>query len=380
MIPPRNSFYRRALASAHEAYSRVEVWRSDVQVDELVFRNRDDQPYNRDMPVFFGGSIRATLGSRTTRSATVVVPKYLYPRRTDGLLNPYSNELRIFRGIRYGNGASDEFPVFTGPIRRVRPSGRGTATVQAYDRAYLTARAGFEAPLSSSVGSLVTDEFERLVIGANPRATFGQHDALTERVPALAYDSDRGTALDDLAETANSFWYALADGRHVIRRVPWTVKPTVGSIVLKDGPGGTLLDAYPDRDASDLFNQFTVLSELPDGGPALYATASDTDPLSPTYVNGPFGVSSKQVRVTGASNQGQLLALARQLVQRGRALVESWSITCVPDGSIELGDPLDVTFDSDQALQIAAAFTMPLNPNDSMTIDGRGLSLLGEVS
>lgn len=373
MIPARNRWYRDALAGPHEAYSRVEVWRAGIQVDELAWRD-PVKPYSQAVPVFHDGSVRATLSSRVTRQLTLTVPYALFPRRTTDLLAPYGNELRVFRGVRYGNGSPDEFPIFTGPIMRARPPQRGQVTIEASDNSARVAGAGFLAPLASQAGDLVVDEFERLVLDAYPAARFGTHSNLTARVPVLAYDNDPGTAADSLAETAGAFWYCLADGSFVIRRVPWTVAPTSAPIVLRDGPGGTLISGYPDRNAASLVNRVTIVSDRTDGAPASWATAQDDDPTSPTFVNGPFGVRSTRIRVTGATNQGQLLALARQLITRTRVRSDSWAITCVPDASIELGDPLDVTYQGEQALQLVAGFSMPLNPNASMTIDGRGLN------
>lgn len=377
MIPPRNPWYRAALAGPHEAYSRVEVWRAGIKVEELAWRGPDGfgLGYTQNVPVFFGGSVRATLSSQVTRTMTLTVPRHLFPRSTSDLLSPYGNELRAFRGIRYGNGSPDEFPIFTGPILRAKPPNSGSATIEASDNSFRVSASGFPAPAPSLAGTLVTDEFERLVKLAYPPAVFGEHSPLTELVPVLAYDTDPGTALDSLAKTANAYWYSLADGRYVIRRVPWTVLPSSGPIVLTDGDGGTLLDAYPDRNATQLYNQYTVTSERPDGGDAFFASAQDNDPTSATYASGPYGLRAAPViRVTGAVSQQQLLSLAQQLVDRTRVLTDSWSITCVPDASIELGDPLDVTAQGDHGVQVVAGFTMPLDPNGTMTIDGRGIS------
>lgn len=377
MIPPRNPFYRKALAGPHKPYTRVEVWRDGLPVDELTYR-----PRNTDLiqgsRVFIGGAIRATLGSRVTRSLTMTVPRYLFPRRSYDLLNPYGTELRIFRGITYGNDTPDEFPVFVGQIYKATPA-ESTATISANDNAGRVALSGFSAPVSSNVGAGLADEFERIVLGGLPSATFGTHSTFGQLVPALAYDLDRGKALDNLAETGGAFWYALADGRFVLRVVPWTqTSPSSAPIPLRDGEGGTLLHAFPDRDSSGLFNRVTLTSERPDGGEALWATADDTDPDSPINVNGPFGVRAVTLRVTGATNQGQLAAVAQQYISRSRARTDAWTISCVPDASIELGDALDVGYDGDTALQYAAGLTMPLDATSPMAIDGRGATSLLE--
>lgn len=373
MIPPQNPWYRRALASPHEAYARIEVWRAGTQVDELRYVDRA-APYTRRSPVFFNGAVRATLASRVTRTLDLTVPDWLYPWDTWELLNPYGTELRVFRGVRYGNGTPDEFAAFVGTVEEVSPPALGQCRLKASDTALRVAAAGFQAPMSSQVGALVVDEVERLILDANPLATFGTHSAITATVPQLAYDSDRGQALDSLAGSATAFWYTLANGDYVLRTVPWTAPLSQGVLQLTDGAGGTLLDAYPLRSTAGIYNQVTVVSDRPDGGPALYATASDTDPTSPTYTGGPFGVRSKPpVRITGASSQGQLAALAQVELRRSQALTASWSLTIVPDASIELGDPLGVAFRGREATQFATSFTLPLRPDGAMQVQGRDL-------
>lgn len=374
MIPPRNRFYREALAASAEPYSRVEVWRSGIQVDELAWVDRQE-PYTGNVPAYYDGSVRATLGSRVTRTLNLTVPGWMYPWAADDLMNPYGTELRAFKGLRYGNGSPDEFACFVGTIEKVKPAQNGVCRVEAADTALRVAACGFPVPTPSTVGALVLDEFERLVLQADPLAKFGEHDPITALVPALSYDDDRGSALDALAKVASANWYTLGDGRYVMRWLPWTRPSPAAPVVLTDGPGGTLIEAYPDRSTDGVFNQYTVTSDRADGGAPLYASAQDDDPTSPTWVGGPFGVrSAPTLRVTGATEQGQLLVLAKALVQRSRTLTSSWQITCRPDGSIELGDSLDVTFRERRAFQYAASFSIPLGPQGSMSIDGRDLS------
>jgi hypothetical protein len=372
MIPPQTSWYRQALAAPHNAYSRIEVWRSGVQVDELAYVDRGS-PYTRGAPVYFGGAVRATLASRVTRQLDLTLPESLYPWEPDDLLNPYGTELRAFKGLRYGSGSVDEFPVFVGTIEEASPPDLGKTTIKASDTALRVAAAGFLSPLPSQVGAPITDEFTRLVLDANPLAAFGPFSAITALTPQLSYDSDRGQALDSLAGAASVNWYTLADGRYVLRTVPWTAAPASAPLAVADGDGGTLLTAYPVRSTSGIYNQITVFSDRSDGGPAVYATVSDVDPTSPTYVGGPFGVRTQQLRVTGAANQGQLAALARVQLQRSQALTASWQLTCVPDPAMELGDPLKIYFRGRTAVQFAIGFSLPLRPDANMQVQCRDL-------
>lgn len=378
MIPGRRNAYRQTLAGSHEPYSRVEVWRAGVQVEELTLQRRYAPDLVRNTPCFFGGSVRATLQSRVARTLDLSVPEWLYPFKASGLLNPYGTQLRAFRGIRYGDGGIDEFPVFVGSITDVKPSGGGTARVTAADLARDVIAAGFSAPSRATVGALVSTEFVRLVSEAISGATFGQSDAFTEIVPELSYDLDRGASLDGIAKAASAFWYPLADGRFVLRRVPWTVNLDTMPLPMSDGVGGTVLSAYPDRSASGIYSRITATVERTDGSEPLTATADDLDPASPTYILGPFGVKAARVQVSGAATQSTVIRAARTALARSKALTESWQVTCTPDASIELGDAFDLSYKGSlpepiRALQIVAGFTLPLDTDANMAIDGRAL-------
>lgn len=373
MIPASNPLYRQALAAGHQPYARVEVWRGGVQVEELTYTDPFAQTTS-GAPVFVGGGVRATLASRVTRTLSLTVPDWLYPWKSSDLLNPYGQVLRAYRGIRYGSGLTDEFPIFVGPILNVKPQGT-TAVVNAGDLASDVVSSSFSAPNVANVGDKLTSEVKRLITGALPHATFGRFDPITSLVPALSYDVDRGGALDGLAKAAGALWYSLAGGDFVLRYIPWTVPLTSGGLPLTN-VGGSLISAFPTRDRAGVFSRVTMSNEPLSGGPPSYATADDVDPASPTYVNGPYGVKAAQIRITQATTQGTVLQAAKAALARGKALTEAWSITCVADGSIELGDPLNVTFrdrsgNDHLATQIVAGFSIPLDAHQTMSIDGR---------
>ena len=378
MIPPQTSLYRQALAAPHNAYSRVELWKSGIKQEEF---NQGD-PYNAadwNRPVFFTGSIRATLNSRVARTLTMNVPDWLYPFDDDDLLDPFGTHLRCFRGIRYGDGTVDEFQTFSGPIKRVTPQQGGIAQVTAADLANEVILAGFLGASQSDVGGTIVAEFKRLVLGGYPAATFGPCDIFINKVPSLSYDTDRGAAIDALAKASGAFWYPLADGRFVIRRIPWTVPLSTQPLRMGSGDepdvgsGGIVLSAWPDRGNDGVVNQLTISVERPDGSQPVFSTVQDLDPTSKTYIGGPYGVKSATVRLTSADNSATALSAAKAQFARAKARTEAWRITCVPDASIELGDPLGLYWRSRFKIQIVAGYTLPLEASGSMAIDGRDL-------
>lgn len=376
MIPPQTSRYRQALGSPHNAYSRVEVWKAGVLQEEF---NQYDPNATVRRPVFFTGAIRATLNSRVARSLTMNVPDWLYPFDDDDLLDPFGSHLKAYRGVRYGDGSVDEFPVFNGPITRVTPQQGGSAQVIAADLANEVIRAGFFGPSQADTGGNVVTEFRRLVSGGLPSAVFGLSDTFVSTVPPLSYDTDRGAALDSLGKAVGAFWYPLADGSFVLRRIPWTTQPTMQPIAMGSGAEadlpypGTVTAAWPDKSNDGVYNRLTISVERPDGSQPVYATVEDLDPASKTWIGGPYGVKAATIRITSADNVATALSAAKAAFARAKARAEPWKMTCAPDASIELGDAIGLFWRGRYKLQIVASFTIPLEANGTMAIDGRDL-------
>jgi hypothetical protein len=378
MIAPQTSSYRQALAATHNAYSRVELWKSGIKQEEF---NQGDPANAADWrrPVFFTGSVRATLASRVARTLTMNVPDWLYPFDDSDLLDPFGTHLRCFRGIRYGDGSVDEFPIFSGPLKRVTPQQGGVAQVSAADLANEVILAGFIGPSQSDVDADVVTEFKRLVTGGYPAAVFGPCDTFPNTVPSLSYDTDRGAALDALAKASGAFWYPLADGRFVIRRIPWTVPLSMQPLRMGSGDepdlagAGTVTSAWPDRGNDGVYNRLTVSVERPDGSGPVFATVQDNDPASKTYIGGPYGVKAATIRLTTADNAATALSAAKAAFARAKARTEAWRINCVPDASIELGDAIGLYWRGRYKLQLVAAYSITLEANGAMSIDGRDL-------
>jgi hypothetical protein len=378
MIAPQTSSYRQALAAPHNAYSRVELWKSGIKQEEFNLGDRSNAA-DWGRPVYFTGSIRATLNSRVARTLTMNVPDTLYPFDDDDLLDPFGTHLRCFRGVRYGDGSVDEFATFSGPIKRVTMQMGNIAQITAADLANEVILAGFTGASQSDVGANVVTEFQRLVSGGYPAATFGPSGTFANTVPPLSYDTDRGAAIDALAKAAGAFWYPLADGRFVIRRIPWTTALTAQPLRMGSGDepdlagAGTVTSAWPDRGNDGVYNRLVISVERPDGSQPVYAVVQDDDPASKTWVGGPYGVKTATIRITSADNAATALNAAKAAFAKGKARIENWRINCVPDASIELGDPIGLYYRRRFKLQLVAGYSLPLEPNGAMAIDGRDL-------
>jgi hypothetical protein len=353
--------YRLALAAGHKPILDVEVWRDTTRVVEAL-------------PISTG-EVTGTLASRVTRVASGITDGTYYD-----IISPFTDVLRAYRGIEFADGNRYRWQVFGGRITDTMLNEEGLCDFNAEDAAGDVLSRGFTVPGQSTVGAIVSDEVVRVISDAVPGALFGDSDQYEVRVPNLVWEHDRGSALDEMATAVGSFWYALANERFVLRRVPWTV---AGAAVLtmRDGEGGTILGSTARKDRSAIYNQVTVTGERLDGSVPVYATVADENPDSLTYVNGPFGVRNKLLNLNTPTSSDVARGAAADYLRHSTALTEAWSFSCIPDAALELGDVLDLEVQGRTVFnQVVASIQMPLMVEGSMSVSCRAQVVGGEIS
>jgi len=359
-----DGLYRDALASPHTLAVRIEVW-SDVDPVGVKLEQ---------LPIITG-SVQATLQSRVARTLQLTVDRSFYPVLQTGNLAPYGNVIKAYRGIEMGDGSTAYmWQVFEGRIQRTSLDSAGVCTVQAADYGSDVVAFAFETPENSSAGNLIPTEVQRLIASALPNAGFEAFDSYSELVSPLVWESDRGAALDELATTVGSFWYALADGQFTLRRYPWTVI-TAPVISISDGPGGIITGWEVARAREQVFNSVIVTGERLNGDEPVFAIARDTTPGSPTEYGSHFGVRVQHFRLQTPASTGAAQTAANDALRRDVALVESWNWEQVPDAALELGDVvvLNIRTENRQVIQVVEGLSIPLDLSGSMTVSGRSL-------
>lgn len=369
-----DQLYRDALATGHGHFVRLEVWSGlGVPLATLIPAQRDGEPEGG--LCFYNGTVSATLNSRVTRELQFSVPYDMYPLQPTDLLAPFGNEIRAFRGIVLGDGSDTyTWPVFRGRIRQVRQYSTGNVSIVCTDRAADVTDHEFISPQNSQTGNSVYLEFVRLVSDAVPDAMFGMSDPFITLVQPLTWELSRSAALDEMTRTMGALWYTLANGDFVMRRYPWT-QPGAPVITLTDGDGGTVNYWEALRDRNMIYNVVTVSGERLNGDAPVYGTAMDTNPMSPTYINGGFGIRSLLDRLQTPATAARAEGAAQERLAVSVAPVESFQLRCVPDASLELGDIVTLIIEGRQVTQVVSGLSMPLAMDNDMFVSTRSLVL-----
>lgn len=365
--------YRSVLATGMQHFVRLEVWSGlGTYLDTLIPEQREGQPEGG--LAFFNGGLSATLNSRVTRQLQFSVPLDMYPFEVTDLLSPFGNEIRAYRGVRLGDGSQTyTWQVFRGRIRQAHAYSTGNVVIACTDRAADVVDNQFVTPQNSQTSNTVSQEFIRLITDAVDSPTFGASDPFPVPVQPLTWALDRAAALDEMAKSVAGVWYSLANGDFVLRRYPWTQPAAVPVVTLTDGPGGTIQYWEAMRDRNNIFNVVTVTGERLTGQVPVFATASDTNPASPTRVDGGFGVRSLLERLQTPSTPGGATGAAQQRLAVSIAPIEAFYLRCIPDASLELGDVVTLNIEGREVTQVVSALSMPMGVDGDMFVSTRSL-------
>lgn len=356
MYPVPSSRFLPALRESHVPYTQVQLLRTDGTVADLDHTD---------------GSVTVDRGSAVRRTCTVTVPDTsLLPMTPTDQLAVYGARLRILRGIIYGDGTIEAVPL--GLFRIDSISGDptlGPVTISGSGLEAVVTDDKFTAPRTTRGGTAAVTAITGLIQDSIPGAVVTNR-ATDATIGTMTWDAqgDRWAAVQECATAIGAEVYADADGQFVIAELPDLLTATVAWDV-DAGDDGVLISANRAFSRDGMYNLVVASGEnTQDNAPPVTATASDTDPTSPTYVSGPFGrvprFYSSATLINSTLAQGAAAKLLRDSLKPNATV----SLTSLPNPCLEPGDVLRVTYeDGRRELQQIQSFTISLGL-DSITI------------
>ena len=356
MYPVSERFLAR-LAESHRIATRVQLFLTTGEVVDLEHT---------------GGSVTVDRGQaiRRTCSVTVANPSVI-PRTPTDQLATYGARLRIARGIDYGDGSQPEL-VPLGVFRLDSVDGdvsEGPVTLQGKDLSACVADDRLTAPYSAT--GTVVGAVTALIQRSLPDAAVISELAEDVVIGARTFDveADPWAAAQEIAATAGAEVYANADGVFVIATLPdllgvdpvWAVEAIEGGVYIKGNRAMT-----SDKVHNGILARGENTSE---NVPPVSWLATDDDPGSPTYWDGPFGrrpdfYSSSTLTTLAACQQAAMLKL-----RQAKTPNATGDISALPNPALEPGDVIRVTHeDNTRELHQVAAFTVPLSEDGDLPI------------
>lgn len=318
---PVSDLWRKALVGPHLAKSRVELYIGSKLIGEVKV---------------IDGSVTDTwpdvAGARRTLSLNT-------PDRT---IEP-GMSLKVWHGMQFGTGDWEWIPGGVFPVldRSLSYSYDSTVSVSCIDRWQWVMGAKFGGPYQMPRGRPVVSEAARLILESGPWGSVIETAVSSARSDSLVYDESRHEAIVDLVKAAGAQAWAGRDGAGLVSNRS-TSGPSV--VRLKGGPGGTLIDLEASDSWAEVSNVVAARSSSNDAGVAAAVGvqwARITDPRSPIHPS-KIGPRVRQYASPLLTTSAQALAAAGTILGYASAASRTLSITCVPDWSLDAGDPITV--------------------------------------
>lgn len=332
-----------------------------------------------DVPVV-GGSLVVDASSQVRRTATVNVGRSeLWPGDEFSTLSPLGSELSIIYGIVLQNGQTEWLQLIRGPITRVTrtvpTSGEDAAiVVSVADRSSKVAEARFDAPTQTIAGATTVAEISRLITGVLPDVAVVDRTGDMKIAPQMEMERERwNDGVEKLADSIGAEVIADTVGNFIIRTQPDITDPPVWT--LDAGDGGILLTENDDTSRDLTYNRVIASGQRVDGTPPVYAAVSDTNPNSPTYINGPFGVKTRFYASQLLTTTDQCTAAATSLLARVTGRHMDVSLTAVTNPALEAGDVIRLRIEGRDEVHIIDRVEVPFRPGDPQQIETRSPAL-----
>ena len=352
---PVTTRFLETLVGDHVPVTEVVLFRTDGGVETLEHA---------------GGSVPVDRGSQCRRTCTVTSADVsLIPRTSTDKVSIYGAQLRITRGVDYGNGVREMVPL--GVFRVDEVGGdvdEGPVTIAGKSLECVVADDKFTAPYKASgtaVGA-VTALIQRSIPDAEIISL-----ATDASIGPRTFDieGDPWAAVTEIAAAIGAEVYCDADGVFTIAELPdlatatpvWTISA---------GEGGAYVQANRGMSADGVFNGVLARGENTETNVApVSALVVDTTDGSPTLWGGPFGKRPMFYSSSTLTSSGACTAAATLKLRAAVAPNASADISSLPNPALEPGDVIRVVYpDGSKELHQVQSFTVPLEAGGSFVI------------
>lgn len=295
---------------------------------------------------------------RSSGSITVTDPDVLAAIKSgDSPFEPYGSELKLEVGVVHRDNTTELVPLGIFQIESVRWTEGGVSLeIDVADRLSVAQRIETDLPITP--GLVTVQAFVTTLLAtiypSLPAPTFDASLSATKTFPGgTTYEGKYLDIIQRALSVISAEGYFDRDGGFVAVPTPYVpsdIQPGDQDWDIDVGEGGVLLGASRSISRTDTSNRVVVIGGPPQGGAVgtfnapVMVVVADTDPTSPTYINGPFGVSSVKVERQELVTLGEVTEFATTYLRNATGLSRAVDLTNVMNPALQAGDIVRVTY------------------------------------
>lgn len=306
----------------------------------------------------------------------------LMPQTAFDLLMPGRNEFQLWRGIKYPGVVEPELlslGVFGISDLQIEDSGQGLhISLDGFDRARKVAKARLPEDYHISAGTPFTVAINNLMIERFPDVIFlsGSEDMLTPGI-LIEQGEDPWEHMQNMAAAIGCDLYFDVLGQAVCAPVRPDLDEDKVDWEFIEGDEATLL--YLSKRVSDegVYSRVVYTGETTSIALPVRGEAFDDDPLSPTYVKGPFGEVTYFASSSFVTTKEQAEAAARRQLAKSVGFYERIETISIVHPAHELGDVIRISRPESRidSLYAVDKLTIPMVHSRGMNLSTRSRRL-----
>lgn len=331
-----------------------------------------------------GASITDDATSQTRRSGTVYLADVtLWPANPTDVLSPLDAEMTVEQGIIRPDGVTEwiSLGIFTvGEVDDTVPVASNGLTVQLQDRSQKIHDDQYGvATTLGGAGTTFVNVIKQIITRTYPSAQFSdQTGGDATACPAFQVQQDPWSEGVEVCATTMG-WEVFCDqlGNWVIRPIPTLASPPVW--VAQTGPHGNLVTNARTQSRSSVYNIIIVTAAASNSAAPITVTVQDTNPNSPTNVNGPFGRKPFPYQAPLATSSAQCLVIGQTLLAMSEGASYTASIGIIANPALCSGDVMRLIGDTGNKILIIDSVEHNADAGSPQTIVGRTTEV-GDIS
>lgn len=363
--------FRSAIRASHTSISKAEVWAGDSKILDLDIDS---------------GSVKVDSQSsqRRTCTASLIVPvgSSLVPSTASDPLEPFGNEVRLYKGVQYPDLSTEYLPVGVFGLTRskVRDGDNGVLIdLEGVDRSAKISNNKWTQPYTVAAG-LLTSALSALILDRYPDAIINfptLADLVAQQVLGLSGNTDPWADAVKIANLAGYDLFFDQIGQVALQALPSIDGLTVDVSYL-EGDSNVVTEVEADTDTFQTYNGVIYVGQGSNIATPLRVEVWDNDPASPTYRYGNFGQRPQTIIQSLIYDSAQALRAATALLSQYLGATQAVSWSQVPNPAL---DALDVVFIQSSGTKVNRvtvidSIDLPLEATGAMTVKARTVRIL----
>ena len=369
---PTSANFRTAISTSHTVVSKAEIWATDQKLDDIDIES---------------GSVEISTSSAIRRTCKVNLVtdrtnNNLVPDNQFDLLNPFGNEIRLYRGVKFSDATEEYIPLGVFVITDVSISDTNDGVsieLSGEDRALIVSRNKWTSPYQLTTGTLETS-ITNLLLNRYPEVVTSfptTNVTINQVILGAENENDPWKDAVEICELVGFDLFFDATGVVTMKQFP-TLDGTSPIATFEEGNGTTVTSLNRSISTKETFNGVIYYVEGSNVSTPIRVEVWDEDSGSPTYRYGKFGQVPTFISTNLLNTSAAAITAATLLLNTYIGAQETINWEGLVNPALDVQDIVYVKAVGAKVdrIVILDTLTIPLSPNEVMSASARTVRLV----